>query len=216
MKTRDFEELAARLARRRRGGDEWQLVTPFSVLPARRAAREVIFSTKESGLMGLRVTDLLRTSTTWVWHYGVTSRPEWLRLRAERDLGASVLYFLGDLDPLDLSVFASLVAGIPTHGMKVVHLGVGDEWLRLAEEHLKVDRAQLPTIKMSPFEIATYRALRDLRGALPVGVSVEGQAILSAGQKLEIEGVSNPAFYEGGFSIALEKMLRRRLAATRR
>ncbi len=102
--------------------------------------------------------------------------------------------------------------------MNVVHLGVDDEWVRLAKKHLKVNGrvAQLPTIEMSPFEVATYRALRELPGAIPASVGAEGQAILGAGQKLEIEGASNPVFYESGFSAALEKLLRRRLAATRR
>ncbi len=216
MKTRDFEKVARRLARKRRGDDEWPLTgMPFSVLPSRREPRQVLFTTKPSGVLGFHLTELAGEDTTCVWRYGVTSSAEWTRLRTERDLGATVLSFIGDLDPLDLAVFASLDAGTSRHEMKVVHLGVDEEWVRLCVKYLAANCRTVPTIEMSPFEIAAYRALRELPGALPASVGQRCRALLEAGQKLELEGASNPVFYRGGFSAALERMIRRRLKRAR-
>ena len=212
MKTRDFEELVRRGARKRRGDDEWQLAMPLTLLASRRAPRRVIFTTKTHGLVGRHVTELAGASTTCMWRYGITSSTEWSHLRVERERGAAVVGFLGDLDPLDLAASASLVAGAPVHEMNVVHLGVDDAWVRLCQMYLLPKWRTLPTIAMSRFEVAAYHALRELPGAIASSVGPECRALLDAGQKLEMEGASNPAFYREGFAEALMRALRRRVA----
>ena len=95
------------------------------------------------------------------------------------------IWFVGDLDPLDVTAFLSLKA----EGLDARYLGIGDDWLRLCV----ATGMTLPTIALSPFELANLRALEafDL-GAL---LGEEGAALLSTGHKLELEGASNEAFY---------------------
>jgi len=165
--------------------------------------------------MGIDLGTLIPNYTTCVFSGGFTSEAQWLRLRTERQMGAAVLSFVGDLDPVDFMVFATLVVGTTTHRLRVVHMGVDDAWLRISQKFATSRSAAMPwdpmAIRMSSFEVAALHALRGIRGAIPENVGSQCNALLDAGYKLELEGASNPAFYRSDFSAALRRMLRRRM-----
>ena len=136
-------------------------------------------------------------------------------MRREAEAFGAPIFFLGDLDPYDLTVYLLLCAG----GMgedghpaderaAVTYLGAGDALIDLCERHALPDWSPLldrATITMTDFE---RRHLTLLEGLWPEMESVVGRhamALLRSGRKLELEGATNPAIYDDAFPTALAK-----------
>jgi hypothetical protein len=98
------------------------------------------------------------------------------------------VFFLGDLDPGDLTVLLALRHGNPelrsAQTTTVHHLGIGAEWLRLSRRHV---RGAL--IDLTPAERDHLRLIRDIAPELEAELGAEPMRVLERGQKLELEGL---------------------------
>jgi Domain of unknown function (DUF6968) len=153
--------------------------------------------------------------TDAVVHYGIPSKRHCELLRAHAKKIGRPFRFVGDLDPLDLTVFASLQrGGAPLRAraapaVPVVYAGIDDAWLRSCERRLG-DR---PLRHVCIRQDATEQKL--LRELVRAGINVEAlvgprcAALLGEGLKLEIEGASNAAIYGQDFMrVLLPHLLR--------
>ncbi|MHB1846508.1 MAG: hypothetical protein ACYCWW_16930 [Deltaproteobacteria bacterium] len=122
--------------------------------------------------------------------------------------------FVGDLDPLDLTIFASYYCGDSnlTQPQKAAlpmrYLGIDDQWLEICEQNLRA--AYRPagisaiSFEMSPAERRHFEIVEELLGGqLEKWVGPRCVSLLRSGQKVELEGASNPAFYRKGFRVKL-------------
>jgi hypothetical protein len=213
----ELDKIIRRFSRVRGDLDEWPLSStpyPLTIWPSHLPTRDVLFVTKPSGLLGINLRLLLPRYVTCFLRFGFTSERQWQRLRTEHQLGAYSLTFVGDLDPVDLTVHASLVCGASRHRLRVVYHGIDEQWLQLCRRRVTSPSATLPwglpVVLLSSFETAVYESLRRLPGALPEALGESARALLDAGYKLELEGASNPVCYQSGFAAALSRMLQRR------
>lgn len=113
--------------------------------------------------------------------YGLPSRAdvEWIR----RVVGISVLYFLGDMDPVDLLIFAWLRAMLRPR--PIAHYGVND--LLLAR--LQVVVPETFTIELSTSERNALPLVEHVIPDLNEVAGPECKALLLAGRKIEVEAV---------------------------
>src|SRR5580658_4000319 len=169
------------------------------VLPAGSSAR-ILFVTKLDGLLGIDL-DALPSKQTVVSRYGVPSRPYVAAL--SRACPRGVIHFVGDLDPLDLTVYLSLVGRLRPLGRTIRYLGIDGAWVERCRRALKRDK--LPTIPMSDFEKRHFELLKRMGVPWSSIIGREALDVLDSGFKLELEGATNPAFYGGGFSEQITK-----------
>ncbi len=117
--------------------------------------------------------------------------------------------FVGDLDPMDLSVFAAYRRGNSdlrkSRGvaLPIAYGGIDDRWLELCERSFKAQfTLKHVCIKMERWERMHFAAID---GMLDLGewVGPRCLSMLREGFKLELEGASNPAFYRRGFATKL-------------
>ena len=113
--------------------------------------------------------------------YGLPSRSDvpWLR----KITGDCDLYFLGDLDPVDLLTLAWLRAAFEPK--TIVHFGVNDSLC----EQLHVSIPDSYTIPLSPSEVAALPLLEQVFPDLFDAVGPASAARLRSGCKTEIEAV---------------------------
>jgi hypothetical protein len=162
-------------------------------------------------------SDLFPAQTDAVVHYGIPSRRQCELLRAHASVIGAPMRFVGDLDPLDLTVFASLRAGGASlrgpqaPAVPVAYTGIDDNWLRICESRLRDRELVNILIRQDATE-------RKLLGELErVGVDIEAlvgprcAALLRDGLKLEIEGASHAEFYGRDIMRELLPRLLRRL-----
>jgi hypothetical protein len=179
-----------------------------------RAIRAFFFTKNWLPRMWLR-SDLFPARTDAVVHYGMPARRQCDLLRAHAEQVRSPLRFVGDLDPLDLSVFVALQAGgapmrtRPAPPVPVIYAGIDDSWLALCERRLRGREIRNVLIRQDRTE---RRLLSELERS---GVDVEAlvgprcATLLRDGLKLEIEGASNAAFYGKDFMAELLRRLLR-------
>ena len=216
-----LDHFIRKIDRSRDDRDEWPFAAfgyPITVWPSITSTRRVLLSTKQGGILGQDIRRLSSDDTTVMFCSGFPSSGQLLRLRFERELGARELFFIGDLDPVDLITWMILVAGEPIHGLRTNYVGVGDAWITLCKKYV-INRSKvlpwgLPVIRLSSFESNILRMIRVQDTPRSV-MGTQALALLDAGYKLELEGASNPAFYRQPFSIALQRMLRRRVVRNR-
>ncbi len=118
---------------------------------------------------------------------------EWIRqLTAGKEL-----LFLGDMDPLDLLIFAWYRAIM--YPQRIRFLGVNDELLRYAN---------VPEAYYLPFEPVEYECIKFLRDLIPDVSDIVGQQcdkVLQRGKKVELDGIgTQPRIPEG-----IEELVRR-------
>lgn len=204
---RDFDALLRAISALPSDPDDWSEPDDLRGLAYIKgsAARRVIFTTKIHSLMhfGFGNRDV-PGDVSFVGRYGVITKGHTALLGADRafDCTEQTTYFIGDVDPMDLTVFASLSAAFPT--TKFVFM-IADAWLQAAEGHRLSDTSsnpptwrRLPTIALSAFERAHLLELERVLSLESIVGSV-GAAILHAGYKLEFEGAANPAFYNSAW-----------------
>ena len=101
----------------------------------------------------------------------------------ERMAGKSLLGFVGDLDPVDLMIFAWMEAQLP-HG-SLQFLGLGDRILR----KLSPAEKRRAIISLSPSEIAAIPLLNEVLPEWDELIGRESHALVAGGLKIELEGV---------------------------
>jgi hypothetical protein len=176
---------------------------PLQIVPAQRRARRTLFVTKPGGLIGVDPERMPR-GLTFLSRYGIATAEIVDRIAAE--CPTKELDFVGDLDPLDLTVYLVLAARLGPYGVRVHHLGVGGAWLERCRQNSRPPTG-LPLITMSAFETSVFTLLKTI--PVPWEAIVGGEAIelLNGGNKLELEGATNPAFYLPAFTRELESNL---------
>jgi hypothetical protein len=95
------------------------------------------------------------------------------------------LWFLGDLDPVDLMIFAWLRAKLPFR--KVAHLGVGDALLSA----LNANIAEFPNNVVSPSEKLSLPTLCQAFPDVRETVGSQCFDLLFGGYKIELEAVAD-------------------------
>jgi hypothetical protein len=180
---------------------DWDPETPWPALQLILSARtdRVLYVTKLQGLLGLDLDDAV-SRVTIISRYGVPSQRYVSCVARACPRGA--IHFVGDLDPLDLTVFLSLAGRLARLGREAKYLGVDSAWVRLCREH--ASRGDyVPTIRMSAFEVEHYNILKATRVDWDAVLGVEAVDLLNRGFKLELEGATNPEAYSGRFSAKL-------------
>ena len=185
-----------------------------------RPVRSFVFTKVWLPRMWLR-SEIFPARTDAVVHYGMPSPRHCEMLRAHARAIGTGMRFVGDLDPLDLAVFATLrTGGAPLRSraaaaIPIAYFGIDDFWLGMCERRLG-DR-ELRDVLIQQDQ--TERKL--LVGLERAGLDVEAlvgprcAALLRDGLKLEIEGATNAAFYGKDFIAELLRRLLRPLRAER-
>lgn len=206
--------------------DEWQMPSRapgLHLLPSVRKPSRVLLSTKIGGLMAVNLLEDAPRDITVFARCWPLDECNLERIRAECCRGARSISFVGDLDPLALTVFLSLAAGLRLPGVRLRYAGIGERWLAICRRHIKrkwltIFRRKrgltdshapcaLPTVPMTTFEIRMFRKLTETVSDLEEWIGATGMSLLESGHKLELEGASNPAFYDRGFPTALNRLL---------
>ena len=146
-------------------------------------------------------SDVYPQRTDSIVHYGMPSRRQRELLRAHSSLAGAALRFVGDLDPLDLTVFASLQAGgAPLRGdaapaVPVAYAGIDDPWLSICERRLRGRQLASVCIRQDATEKKLLRELERAGVDLEALIGPRCAALLHGGLKLEIEGASHAEIY---------------------
>lgn len=141
--------------------------------------------------------------------YGMPTRGFLRMLRAMAKHWNTGVLFVGDLDPLDLGVYWALRESLNAIARPIAFGGIDDGWLTLCERRLKPKFGfHNVTIRMSAFE---RKHLAAVESALDIErtVGARAAALLRSGRKLELEGASNPEFYEKRHTTELLHHMRR-------
>lgn len=185
----------------------------FFISPS-RPIRALFFFTKKYLPQHWLESETFPKQVDAVVHYGMLSKRQCDLMRAHTDAVGVPLRFVGDLDPLDLTVFATLVDGGGPVGsraarpMPVAYAGIEDSWLRLCEARLGGRDLRMVYIRQDATERKLLRRLERSGINLEALVGPRSAALLREGFKVEVEGVSNPAIYGKAF---LSQLLRRHL-----
>ncbi len=177
--------------------DEWlpaNAVVPFQWYPSKLKSECTVYVTKWNWALGYISPQPGRTS--------FLARPGRID---ERLLGAVLgkcrgerVVFVGDLDPLDLLVFASVHAAARSCGIACEYRGVDSRWMAVCERASKRIGRTVPYLPMSRLEVLCWDLLKDEKWAAVLGR--QAIARLEEGKKLELEGASNPVFYGSGIA----------------
>lgn len=216
--TTEWRRFRPRAARTRYGRNDACLEAPARplsfVLGAKRPKR-LLYITKESFLRMWSAVGRLPDEValccqegipSWTYCEALKQHSEWLKLP---------LLFVGDLDPLDLTIFATLVCGnpelrpSPSTAPSVRYLGINDSWLKLCRTNLSRQHRELRTvtIEMRKAEREHYEVVKRIFPRLEQLVGAECFRLLESGQKLELEGAANPGIYGRSFTRRLGQLL---------
>jgi hypothetical protein len=184
---------------------------PLHIVPAARGCTKIIYTTKIDWLA--RLTDGLTNVPAEVailWRYGPLSPQYQAVVRAVAQSLDAPIYFVGDLDPLDLVTYATLAAPGESPLMAIGYLGISDGWLERCERDLALRPGmamQAVCIPMEPEEQNALARLKQLPPPWADPLGPRATSLLSAGLKLELEGASNPDLYSRAFCDDLVRSL---------
>jgi hypothetical protein len=107
---------------------------------------------------------------------------------------AEILCFLGDLDPLDLTVFLELRDNVD-HRLR--HVGVSEPLLALMDRNSKTSRPVVESlaIPMTAFEVRHWNLLKSLAPEISTMLGPRATSLLDGGRKVELDAVLNPIVY---------------------
>jgi hypothetical protein len=180
---------------------------PFHCVPSADKTRRIIYSTKCDWLLNL-AGHSIPNDVTLLWRYGPLGPRERAFVRGVADhFGASV-YFVGDLDPLDLATYATLVADPAV--ASAAYLGISASWLDACRADLAKQARpafQLVCIAMDAAEREGWQSLRQIGVDWSEIIGASGLSLLDSGLKLELEGASTPALYSSAFTADLVRAL---------
>jgi hypothetical protein len=154
---------------------------PYSVLGPTTDGAPIVFTTKPSVVLAAIDQEEVADGPGVIGRYGLPSRTDldWI----DRIIGARALLFLGDMDPVDLMVFAWLRSSL--HPKQVTFAGINDALLEAA-------RLSATTPLSIPLAASEQQSLTLLRSVLPdLGDTVgrDCARLLEQGRKIELEGV---------------------------
>lgn len=103
-------------------------------------------------------------------------------------------YFLGDLDPGDLTVLLALASGNPRlrsdrEGTSLRYLGIGVRFLELFRRRLTAAQLKTAELDMTPDELHHFRLIRDIFLNVEDVIGEDSLRLLERGKKLEVEGL---------------------------
>jgi hypothetical protein len=115
-------------------------------------------------------------------------------LRATWQFFRIPVFFLGDLDPGDLTVLLALVRGNSQlrsgrRGVPMSYLGAGDRLLGFFRHRLSVARFKAAALRMSQDELRHYGLLREVFVDMEDVIGPESVRFLDRGKKIEMEGL---------------------------
>jgi hypothetical protein len=172
--------------------------------------RKVLFLSKRGWLdVGLRLAQEIPPDVAVLSRYGPLSEPQKRLIEHVIERLAAPLFFVGDLDPTDLTTYATLISGNREGSKlsKAKYLGIGDEWVKLCE----ADSPSRPlSVCCLPLDASERSALDRLTGLAIDWRKVAGKRslkLLASGMKLELEGASDPASYTPEFRQKLLALL---------
>ena len=157
----------------------------YAVIWPRAELGHLVLTTKPDfmSLVASRTDEAILDRVAMVGGYGLPNA---------QDLGligglpqAVAFWFLGDLDSVDLLIFAWLRA---TFSLRAVHyLGIGDRLLR----DLDVPLQSVPSISLEQSELDGISILRQTLADLHEMVGEESSALLAGGYKIELEALAD-------------------------
>jgi hypothetical protein len=179
---------------------------PFHCVPSPEKTRRIIYSTKCDWLLNV-AGHSIPDDVTLLWRYGPLGPRERAFVRCMADHFGVAVSFVGDLDPLDLATYATLVADPVV--FDAVYLGISASWLDacqadLAKQAVAFQRVCIP---MDAAERDGWQGLREVRIDWSTLLGASALALLDSGLKLELEGGSNPAIYSAAFTAELAHSL---------
>jgi len=104
------------------------------------------------------------------------------------------VFFLGDLDPGDLTVLLALTRGNPQlrsgqPGAPMRYSGIGDALLDFFRRRLSAAQYGAAILDMSPDELRHFHLLREMFVNMEGVIGSESVRLLERGKKIEIEGL---------------------------
>jgi hypothetical protein len=164
----------------------------------------------------------LPPKTAIVFRAGLPTRGTLTLLRSLSAQWSVPITFVGDLRPLDLTVYSFLIRGWPpTRSRKGVDLalqygGIHEPWIALCRAFVRrqIDFDHL-LIRMSPVESEHMEVVERLLPGMEKTLGAMALELLRAGYTFHLEGACNPAAYRKGFIRALTRLLLARPATAR-
>jgi hypothetical protein len=163
------------------GDGEFALGTralPFSVIRPAGAAAPVLYTTKPSIVTPI-IDREARPGFGMIGRYGLPGEADlrWIH----KVIGRHPLLFLGDMDPVDLMVFAWLRAVLRPR--PVTYLGVNDDFLKA----LELPSTGSSSIPCAPSERASIALLKRVFPDLTEKVGHKCAEMLERGEKVELD-----------------------------
>ncbi len=171
---------------------------PYSVIGSPSRAARFIFTTKPAVVS--RRIDEQRASLAFgmIGRYGLPCEEDlhWIH----EVVGPRPLLFLGDMDPIDLMVFAWLRASL--YPKVITHLGVNDALLGVLDMELPESSA----IPCAPSEQESFTFLKEVFPDLSETVGRQCASLLEAGRKIELEATVS-AYGEASAILSAAKLV---------
>ena len=156
---------------------------PYSVVPPATDAGRIVFTTKPSTVLAAIGQGKVADESGVIGRYGLPSRTDldWISgMIARREF-----LFLGDMDPVDLMVFAWLRSGLSPK--QVTFAGINDALLEAAG----LSSTTTILIPLAPSEQQALTILRDVLPDLGDTVGVNCVRMLEQGRKIELEALGS-------------------------
>ena len=158
-------------------------------LGAKRPTR-LLYCTKASFLRLWRSFETLPDELAVFAQGGIPSRHYCQALRMLTESYGLPLLFVGDLDPLDLTIFAALQSGTPelkgssSTAVPAQYLGIDDRWLALCRRHATMRRMSLDaiSIKMEGIEREHFEVVKQVVPDLERIIGPESLELLESGR----------------------------------
>jgi hypothetical protein len=171
---------------------------PLAITPPLTSCRKVLFFTKRDWLeIGRPEEQQIPPDIAIFQRYGPLTKPHKHLLELAIDQLAAPVHFVGDLDPTDLTTYATLVSGNQSESSlsKATYLGIDDEWIKLCEGDARGRPLSVCCIPLDAAERSALDRLAKLAVDWRKVVGKRSMKLLASGMKLELEGASNPALY---------------------
>ncbi|GEM_PF-2409708 len=140
-------------------------------------------------------------------HYGLPVPQQIRFIRGLCQDAGTTAIFVGDLDPLDLLIYAawrlgpSRLQGRGGDGVSIEYGGIRDTWRTRGNRRLQIE--------MHPFERELWPFVRQLLPNVEALIGPRCFALLEAGRKIELEGATNPRIHGPRRVLRLLRGLRR-------
>jgi hypothetical protein len=180
------------------GRDDDEPLAPWpastlSIRAVRRRCAGVFYCTKPRNLWELEEQWPPITSWDVVSLYGVPTARDLDLVAVWAKHRGTGIRFVGDLDPLDLTVYLVLAIGLGRRGVTARLAARYGDWLRWSRKSCK--DATPATLHQSQSEQRQCRKLLALPVDWPTLLDRDALALLKSARKLEVEGVVNRASY---------------------